>query len=149
VLDGRTPPAKDKCLCLRNGREWVPGRASGVNQAFEAQKRMIVELMEAAVRSSACHACNARAAGRGSHNACVQGVPCVQAPGEGEAMCAALNAAGRADAVASTDVCDCFIFGATTVLRDLHLDFRKPDSSCLSYVRLEDIRRRFGLQARL
>ena len=45
------------------------------------------------------------------------GVECAQALGEAEALCAALSAAGRVDAVVSEDS-DAFCFGARTVLRN-------------------------------
>ena len=44
----------------------------------------------------------------------------VQAPGEGEAMCAALNAAGLVDACATFDG-DVLLFGAHTVYHTLKL----------------------------
>ena len=44
----------------------------------------------------------------------------VQAPGEGEAMCAALNAAGLVDACATFDG-DVLLFGAQTVYHTLKL----------------------------
>jgi hypothetical protein len=44
----------------------------------------------------------------------------VQATGEGEAMCAALNVCGWAHAVATLDV-DALLFGALTVYRRVHL----------------------------
>jgi hypothetical protein len=52
--------------------------------------------------------------------AVLQGIPCVQAVGEGEATCAALNAAGWAQGCATSDV-DALLFGAVTVYRQLHL----------------------------
>lgn len=50
----------------------------------------------------------------------VQGVPCVQAVGEAEAMCAALNVCGWAHAVHTADV-DALLFGALTVYSKMHL----------------------------
>lgn len=52
--------------------------------------------------------------------ACVQGVPCVQAVGEAEAMCAALNLCGWVHAAHTADV-DALLFGALTVYRQMHL----------------------------
>ena len=49
------------------------------------------------------------------------GVPCVTAPGEAEAFCAALDKAGLVDAVVSDDS-DCFCYGAKTVLRNFSTD---------------------------
>lgn len=53
-----------------------------------------------------------------------QGVPCVQAVGEGEAMCAALNLCGWTHACHTLDV-DALLFGALTVYRQVHLQVRK------------------------
>lgn len=50
----------------------------------------------------------------------VQGVPCVQAVGEAEAMCAALNVCGWAHAVHTADV-DALLFGTLTVYSKMHL----------------------------
>ena len=47
-------------------------------------------------------------------------MPWVQAPGEGEAMAAALSAAGLVDGVQSRDA-DALLFGAPTVYKRLHL----------------------------
>ena len=46
----------------------------------------------------------------------LQGVRCIRAPGEGEAMCAALTAAGLADMAATRDVIDALMFGARAVI---------------------------------
>ncbi|MBI3587861.1 flap endonuclease-1 [Candidatus Micrarchaeota archaeon] len=48
----------------------------------------------------------------------LMGVPHVQAPSEGEAQCAAMNASGLADAVGSQDY-DSLLFGAPTLVRNL------------------------------
>lgn len=55
----------------------------------------------------------------------VQGVPCVQAVGEAEATCAALNVAGWVSGCHTADV-DALLFGAQTVYRHLHLQASKP-----------------------
>jgi hypothetical protein len=47
----------------------------------------------------------------------------VQAAGEGEAMCAALNLCGWAHACHTLDV-DVLLFGALTVYRQMHLQVR-------------------------
>jgi 5'-3' exonuclease len=49
-----------------------------------------------------------------------QGLPVVVAPGEAEAMCAALNRRGHVDGVATSDV-DALLFGAEVVYRTLKL----------------------------
>ena len=49
-----------------------------------------------------------------------QGLPTVQAPGEGEATCAALSALGLVDGCVTSDS-DALLFGAEMVYRDLAL----------------------------
>ena len=53
----------------------------------------------------------------------LQGLPVFVAPGEAEATCAALDAAGLADACATADA-DALLFGARRVLCTLHLSVR-------------------------
>lgn len=53
----------------------------------------------------------------------MQGLPVVQAPGEGEAMCAALNEAGLVHACATCDG-DVLLFGAQTTFHTLKLQVR-------------------------
>lgn len=53
----------------------------------------------------------------------MQGIPVVQAPGEADAMCGALVAAGLADASASLDV-DVLVFGSHTNYKQLSLQVR-------------------------
>jgi hypothetical protein len=60
----------------------------------------------------------------------VQGVPCVQAVGEAEATCAALNVAGWVSGCHTADV-DALLFGAQTVYRHLHLQASKPGGAAL------------------
>ena len=57
------------------------------------------------------------------------GIPFVDAEGEAEATCAALNASGVCDFAASGDF-DVLLFGASRVLRELHLADRSIDSEC-------------------
>ncbi|GFH25169.1 uncharacterized protein HaLaN_23093, partial [Haematococcus lacustris] len=73
-----------------------------------------------------------------------QGLPVVQAPGEAEAMCAALNAAGLVDAVQTKDV-DALLFGATTVYRNLHLQVTSQSQCQLSRCELAAWRDALGL----
>ncbi len=54
-----------------------------------------------------------------------QGVPYYEAPGEGEAACAALNACGWAHGCHTLDV-DALLFGAQTVYRQLQLHVSPP-----------------------
>lgn len=53
------------------------------------------------------------------------------APGEAEAVCAALNRAGCVDAAASADS-DTLLYGAETVLQALKLSVRKRGSERLA-----------------
>ncbi|GAA29362.2 flap endonuclease GEN homolog 1 [Clonorchis sinensis] len=53
------------------------------------------------------------------------GVPCVQSPGEAEAMCALLNSSKRVDACITNDG-DAFLYGATTVYRHFTMNSRDP-----------------------
>jgi hypothetical protein len=57
--------------------------------------------------------------------ASLQGVPYYEAPGEGEAACAALNICGWAHGCHSLDV-DALLFGAQTVYRQLALHVGDP-----------------------
>ena len=57
----------------------------------------------------------------------MQGLPVVQAPGEGEAMCAALNEAGLVHACATVDG-DVMLFGAQTIFHTLKLQVTVPCS---------------------
>lgn len=54
----------------------------------------------------------------------------MQAVGEGEAMCAALNVCGWVHAVHSADV-DALLFGALTVYRQMHLQVRVCVCGCV------------------
>ncbi|KAF6255043.1 PIN domain-like protein [Scenedesmus sp. NREL 46B-D3] len=72
------------------------------------------------------------------------GVPCVQAAGEGEAMCAALNLCGWAHACHTLDV-DVLLFGALTVYRQMHLQTDDPRKSSLVRCCRADVQRLLGI----
>ncbi|DBB04272.1 TPA: hypothetical protein ACH3X1_012770 [Trebouxia sp. C0004] len=74
------------------------------------------------------------------------GLPVVQAPGEGEAMCAALNAAGVVDACATFDG-DVLLFGAHTVYHTLKLQSNDPQNSEVLKVELAGIQSLLGIEA--
>ncbi|KAG1969317.1 flap endonuclease [Pimephales promelas] len=59
----------------------------------------------------------------------LMGVPCIQAPGEAEALCAHLVKSGTVNAVASEDM-DTLAFGGTVLLRQLNA---KRDSEVTEY----------------
>ncbi|KAL0048711.1 hypothetical protein WJX82_009391 [Trebouxia sp. C0006] len=74
------------------------------------------------------------------------GLPVVQAPGEGEAMCAALNAAGLVDACATFDG-DVLLFGAHTVYHTLKLQSNDPQNSEVLKLELAGIQSMLGIEA--
>lgn len=61
----------------------------------------------------------------------MQGLQSVQAPGEAEAVCGALNEAGIVDAVATVDG-DALLFGASVVYKELSLCFQNPKMCAMS-----------------
>ncbi|XP_038053196.1 flap endonuclease GEN homolog 1-like [Patiria miniata] len=69
------------------------------------------------------------------------GVPCVQAVGEAEAMCALMNVQGLADACLTEDG-DVFLYGARTVYKNFTLNTKDPHIECYS---MDDIESRLGL----
>jgi hypothetical protein len=78
----------------------------------------------------------------------------VPAPGEGEAMCAALTCAGVADMVWTHDVVDALLFGATAVVRGIEngqntfalLNFAKPSESKFYHLTRENVKKMFDLE---
>ena len=86
----------------------------------------------------------------------LQGIAYLQAPGEGEATCAALCTSGVADMVFTNDIIDTLLFGATAVCTFIQVDnsramlnYSKPHESRLRIIRGEHVRRALGLQARI
>jgi len=75
-----------------------------------------------------------------------QGVPVVQAPGEAEAMCAALSSEGLVDAAHSKDA-DTMVFGAEVSYKLMKLLSGSPEKCQLHVVRMESIRQTLGLAA--
>ncbi|KAK7099265.1 uncharacterized protein [Littorina saxatilis] len=69
------------------------------------------------------------------------GVPYLQARGEAETLCAALNAAGVVDACVSDDG-DCFLYDARVVYKNLTLDTKDPHVESYS---ISDITSELGL----
>ncbi|PSC67428.1 phosphatidate cytidylyltransferase [Micractinium conductrix] len=74
------------------------------------------------------------------------GLPVFYAPGEAEAVCAALDRAGAVAGCASADG-DCLLYGTETVLSALKLSTTQPRECELKRVRMASIRRRLGLTA--
>ncbi|XP_033638355.1 flap endonuclease GEN homolog 1-like [Asterias rubens] len=69
------------------------------------------------------------------------GIPCLQARGEAEAMCALLNKQGIADACLTEDG-DVFLYGARTVYKNFSLQTNDPQIECYS---TDDIETKLGL----
>ncbi|PRW33965.1 flap endonuclease GEN-like protein 1 [Chlorella sorokiniana] len=74
------------------------------------------------------------------------GVPVFYAPGEAEAVCAALSRAGCVDGCGSNDS-DCLVYGAEAVYHTLKLSTILPRECEMKRVRLSSIRRRLELQS--
>ena len=98
VLDGAVPKEKAETVRARNALAW------GARPTTESPKRQQRRQFSGVLRDCARLLASL-------------GVPTITAPGEAEAFCAALNAAGLVDAVVSDDS-DCFCYGAKTVLRN-------------------------------
>ena len=89
-----------------------------------------------------------------SINIVLQGITCINAPGEGEATCAALVEADLADAVLSSDVVDSLLFGADKVVHAKNaahvrcqiVAYQKPNESQFYMTSLASVRARFSLQ---
>lgn len=69
-------------------------------------------------------ACTGHTPDRSPCSTALQGLPVFYAPGEAEAVCAALNRAGCVDAAASSDS-DTLLYGAETLLQSLKLSVRR------------------------
>ncbi|CAI8053767.1 Flap endonuclease GEN homolog 1, partial [Geodia barretti] len=69
------------------------------------------------------------------------GVPYIRSKGEAEALCSILNYTGMADGVLTNDS-DSFLYGATTVYRDLHTTERSPTVECYT---MKDIHEKLAL----
>ncbi|PNH00777.1 Flap endonuclease GEN 1 [Tetrabaena socialis] len=124
VLEGDAPDAKMGRLQQRSLARGFGGAAGGNRRGgpHDILGRRVVELLD------------------------LMGLPHVDAPGEAEAMCAALTAVGLADAAVTTDV-DCLLFGATAVYKDLGLSMDTPRNNALEKVEaVEAAKRCFGLR---
>ncbi|GLC45267.1 hypothetical protein PLESTB_000718600 [Pleodorina starrii] len=124
VLEGDTPKAKMGRLNQRSLARGFSGRAVGNRRGgrHDALGRKVVELLDA------------------------MGIPHVDAPGEAEAMCAALTVVGLAHAAVTSDV-DALLFGAQRVYKECRVQM---DSVKLNSVECVDAgeaaRRCFGLR---
>ncbi|KXZ54462.1 hypothetical protein GPECTOR_4g1013 [Gonium pectorale] len=124
VLEGDTPEAKMGRLNQRSLAKGLGGLASGNRKGgrHDSLGRKVVELLDEL------------------------GVPHVDAPGEAEAMCAALVACGLASGAVTSDV-DALLFGAGAVYRECRLSFDQPKMNELERVDAREAARRcFGLR---
>ena len=99
VLDGVPPPEKLATMRLRH-----PGAVGAGGGEFRRLGDVAVSVLRA------------------------MGLPTFEAPGEAEATCAALNAAGAVDGCATSDG-DAMLFGATNQFKQLKLSAEQPGSS--------------------
>eukprot|EP00092_Neocalanus_flemingeri_P006591 GFUD01007106.1.p1 GENE.GFUD01007106.1~~GFUD01007106.1.p1 ORF type:complete len:751 (-),score=215.74 GFUD01007106.1:6-2258(-) len=104
VLDGVCPVAKAATVQARNALTWGTKVAGVPDSPKKQQRRQFAGVLKDCQKLMLS-----------------LGVPCVTAPGEAEAYCAALNRAGLVDAVVSDDS-DCFCYGAKTVLKNFSAD---------------------------
>ncbi|KIZ05294.1 putative Flap endonuclease GEN [Monoraphidium neglectum] len=126
VIEGNTPEAKLEKLRQRCIATYGPGagqRRVGNNAGsrFSSLGRKVAELLD-----------------------CL-GVPWVQAEGEGEATCAALNMCGWAQGCYTADV-DALLFGAVTVYRTLSLSTANPRQTQMARCRRAAVQRVLRLQ---
>ncbi|KAK9813940.1 hypothetical protein WJX73_005755 [Symbiochloris irregularis] len=120
-LDGDVPPEKRELLqkrCLE--RSGYVGGGNG-NSAFQELGNLVGQLLRAL------------------------GLPVVPAPGEAEALMAALEVAGLVDACATSDG-DALVFGATHIYHTLRLQTMVTKQSEVVRVDMEGIRGRLGLR---
>ncbi|MEW5317872.1 MAG: hypothetical protein WDW38_009136 [Sanguina aurantia] len=124
VLEGKTPDAKQDTVTQRGLALYgsgYQGSGSQGNREFHAIGREVARVMQ------------------------LLGLPVITAPGEAEAMCAALNEAGYVDYVQSTDG-DAFLFGAQRVVKDLHLQANRHNLSTLAMCGMSAVRKVLGLR---
>ncbi|KAA6428448.1 MAG: flap endonuclease GEN protein 1 [Trebouxia sp. A1-2] len=122
ITEGRPPAEKLERLQQRFRTRTGQTGGGGTNHHFSKMGSSIADML---------------------HN---MGLPVVQAPGEGEAMCAALNAAGLVDACATFDG-DVLLFGAHTVYHTLKLQSNQPQNSEVLKVELAGIQSMLGIEA--
>ncbi|GAX82977.1 hypothetical protein CEUSTIGMA_g10404.t1 [Chlamydomonas eustigma] len=129
VLDGISPQAKAETRALRALRRGAEEACSSSSHTripantYQSINKLVVQLLNA------------------------MGLPHVQAVGEAEATCAALNKLGFVDGCHSTDV-DSLLFGATAVYKKLKLrvDGSAAKDNEVEVIHMSGVRRQFGLQ---
>ncbi|GIL82676.1 hypothetical protein Vretifemale_11582 [Volvox reticuliferus] len=125
VLEGDTPEAKMGRLNQRSLARGFSGRAVGNRRGgrHDALGRKVVELLD------------------------LMGIPHVDAPGEAEAMCAALTSVGLAHAAVTSDV-DALLFGARRVYKECRVQMDNAKNNALERVDADEVARRcFGLRS--
>ncbi|KAK9839698.1 hypothetical protein WJX81_006968 [Elliptochloris bilobata] len=126
VVEGRAPPEK-RALQQQRLESRYPelkgmGLGGGGNWEFNCLLQRVADLLRAL------------------------GLPVFVAPGEAEATCAALDAAGLADACATADA-DALLFGARCVFSTLRLTAAAPRESEVERADMPAVRRLLGLAA--
>jgi len=125
VLEGSCPIAKSATVEARNQARGLGGGISNSNPSVaNSPKRQQRRQFSGVLRD--CQTLTLSL-----------GIPCLTAPGEAEAFCSWLNAAGLVDAVISDDS-DCFAYGAQTVLRHFAADAKQFSVSRYSARRIRE-----------
>ncbi|BDA47624.1 probable flap endonuclease GEN-like 1 at N-terminal half [Coccomyxa sp. Obi] len=121
VLDGEAPDEKLETLQARFFSRFGAVGGGGGNSYFVSLCSLMAQLFRA------------------------MGLWVVQAPGEAEAMCAALNRAGHVDACVTKDS-DALLFGAQTLFQTIKPVTNTPNECKLLSVRMDDVRACLGIQ---
>ncbi|GLI67429.1 hypothetical protein VaNZ11_011625 [Volvox africanus] len=125
VLEGVTPEAKMGRLNQRSLARGFSGRAVGNRRGgrHDTLGRKVVDLLD------------------------LMGIPHVDAPGEAEAMCAALTSVGLAHAAVTSDV-DALLFGARRVYKECRVQMDNAKNNVLERVDAGEVAKRcFGLRS--
>lgn len=126
VFDGKPSELKRKTLEEREERKREAEKA--VKAALDAGR-----IEEAAMLSQRTVRMNKEMAEESRKLLELMGVPCIQAPSEGEAQCAWMAANGASDAVASQDY-DSLLFGAPLLVRNVTMAGKRKIPSRNIYV---------------
>ncbi|CAL8471936.1 g11478 [Coccomyxa elongata] len=121
VLDGEAPDEKLETLQARFFSRFGAVGGGGGNSYFVSLCNLMAQLFRA------------------------MGLCVVQAPGEAEAMCAALNRAGHVDACVTKDS-DALLFGAQTLFQTIKPVTNTPNECKLLSVRMDDVRACLGIR---
>jgi flap endonuclease-1 len=134
VFDGRPPGRKARTIETR-----VAGKAIAEREWREALEEG--DLPRARTKAMQTSRLSAEMVAQARELLAALGVPCVQAPSEGEAQAAWMAAHGRADAAGSQDY-DSLLFGAPVLVKNLAISGRRklPNKNVFVEVTPEEIR---------